>query len=133
MGAGSGALINLIPNAVGLDLVSKHPKIIEGDISNIPFEDESFDTIFATEVLEHLDDKVLIKGLSEIYRVLQKKGYLIITMPHKEDFKQNIAVCPKCGAKFHRVRHMQVFDEKRMRKVLEQKGLVIVTSKVLPS
>lgn len=72
VGAGSGALIDLIPGAVGLDLVPKHqhPKVIKGDISNMPFKDDSFDTIFATEILEHLDDVTLNKGLDEIYRVL---------------------------------------------------------------
>ena len=71
VGAGSGALISLIPNAVGLDLVSKHPRMIKGDISNMPFGDESFDTILATEILEHLDDVTLDKGLDEIYRILR--------------------------------------------------------------
>ena len=75
VGAGSGALINLIPNAIGLDLAPKHPKIIEGDISNMPFRDDSFDTIFATEILEHLDDETLNKGLDEIFRVLRGGGW----------------------------------------------------------
>jgi ubiquinone/menaquinone biosynthesis C-methylase UbiE len=74
IGAGTGALIDLIPNAVGLDLVSKHPKMIKGDISDMLFGDKSFDTIFATEILEHLDDETLNKGLDEIYRILQGGG-----------------------------------------------------------
>jgi len=78
VGAGSGALISLIPNAIGLDLAPKHPKIIEGDISNMPFRDESFDTVFATEILEHLDDETLNKGLDEIYRVLRRGGIWLL-------------------------------------------------------
>ena len=132
VGAGSGALINLIPNAIGLDLAPKHPKIIEGDISNMPFRDDSFDTIFATEILEHLDDETLNKGLDEIYRVLRGGGHLIITVPYKEDLRQNMVVCPKCGAKFHRVGHMQVFDEERMREMLENRYFEIVEMKILP-
>ena len=133
VGAGSGALINLIPNAIGLDLAPKHPKIIEGDISNMPFSDDSFDTIFATEILEHLDDETLNKGLDEIFRVLRGGGgHLIITVPYKEDLRQNMVVCPKCGAKFHRVGHMQVFDEERMQEILEKKGFEIVEMKILP-
>ena len=132
VGAGSGALINLIPNAVGLDLVPKHPRIIKGGISDMPFGYESFDTIFATEILEHLDDVTLDKGLDEIYRILKKKGHLVITAPYKEDLRQNMIVCPKCGVKFHRVGHMQVFDEKRMKEVLEKKGLKIIRIRILP-
>lgn len=132
VGAGSGALIDLIPNAIGLDLVSKHPRMIKGDISNMPFRDESFDTIFATEILEHLDDETLNKGLDDIYRVLRREGHLVITVPYKEDMRQNMVVCPKCGAKFHRWGHMQVFDEERMREMLERKGFKIVNIKRLP-
>ena len=132
VGAGSGALINLIPDAVGLDLAPKHPRMIKGDISNMPFRDDSFGTIFATEILEHLDDETLNKGLDEICRVLCVGAYLVITVPYNEDLRQNMAVCPKCGAKFHRWGHMQVFDEKRMREMLEKKGFEIVVNKVLP-
>lgn len=132
VGAGSGALISLVPNAIGLDFVPKHPRIIKGDISNMPFEDNSFDTIFATEILEHLDDRILSKGLDEISRVLRGGGNLIITVPYKEDLRQNMVVCPKCGARFHRVGHMQTFDEKRMSEMLKKKGFGIVKIKRLP-
>jgi ubiquinone/menaquinone biosynthesis C-methylase UbiE len=134
VGAGSGALIDLIPNAIGLDLVSKHPRMIKGDISNMPFRYESFDTIFATEILEHLDDETLDKGLDEICRVLREGGggHLVITVPYKEDMRQNMVVCPKCGATFHRWGHMQVFDEKRMREMLEKKGFEVVKMEILP-
>lgn len=132
VGAGSGALIDLIPDAVGLDLVPKHPRVIKGDILNLPFSDESFDTIFATEILEHLDDGTLEKGLNEVYRVLQRGGHLIITVPYNEDLRQNMVVCPKCGAKFHRVGHMQVFDEKRVTKILRKKGFEILKIDILP-
>jgi SAM-dependent methyltransferase len=132
VGAGSGALINLIPNAVGLDLVSKHSRMIKGDISGMPFGDEVFDMIFATEILEHLDNEALNKSLNEIYRVLKEEGHLVITVPYNEDMRQNMVVCPKCGATFHRWGHMQVFDEKRMREMLERKGFEIVKIKRLP-
>ena len=57
---------------------------------------------------------------------------MIITVPYKEDMRQNMVVCPKCGAKFHSWGHMQVFDEKRMREMLEKKGFEIVKIKRLP-
>jgi len=132
VGAGSGALINLIPNAIGIDLAPKHPRIIKGDISNLPFGDELFDTIFATEVLEHLDNETLDKGLSEISRVLKKNGYFIITVPYKENLRQNIVVCPKCGARFHRVGHQQSFDERKIKEILESKEFKIIKIKALP-
>jgi len=126
VGAGSGALISLIPNAIGVDLVSKHPRIIRGDISTISFKDQCFDTVFATEVLEHLNDETLEKCLDEIHRILQTDGCLIITVPNNEDLKKNMVMCPRCGSKFHRVGHMQIFDVNRMRDMLEKKRFEIV-------
>jgi len=132
VGAGSGALINLIPNAIGLDLVSKHPRMIKGDISNMPFEKDSFNTVFATEILEHLDEETLNKGLDEIYRVLCREGHLIITVPYNEDLNQNMVFCPKCGARFHRWGHIQVFDKNRMEEFLRKKGFKIIKIRILP-
>ncbi|MDJ0563908.1 MAG: class I SAM-dependent methyltransferase [Microcystis sp. M49629_WE12] len=43
------------------------------------FNDESFNLVTSTEVLEHVPDDS--KGFSEIYRVLKKDGYFIFTVP----------------------------------------------------
>ena len=46
---------------------------------NVPFEDNSFDSVICTEVLEHAVDP--IKLMNEIYRVLKKDGFAFITVP----------------------------------------------------
>jgi SAM-dependent methyltransferase len=132
IGAGSGALINKIPGAIGIDLVPKHPKVIKADIANLPFEDSTFDIIFATEVLEHLDNKTLQEGIGEIRRVLKNQGRIIVTVPYKENLEQNMVFCPKCGKKFHRCGHIQVFDEHRIKDILESNGFKLIKLKILP-
>ena len=57
---------------------------------------------------------------------------MIIAVPYKEDLRQNMVICPICGAKFHRVGHMQVFNENRMREMLEKKRFRVVKIKRLP-
>lgn len=52
------------------------------NIQNIEFEDDSFDWILNTQVLEHVPDDT--KALSEIYRITKK--YAIITVPKKGSF-----------------------------------------------
>ncbi len=47
----------------------------------MPFRDESFDSVFLIEVLEHVLDEV--KVLNEAHRVLSCGGEAIITVPNK--------------------------------------------------
>ena len=53
-----------------------HIKFINADAHKLPFLSGSFDFVVAIETLEHLHEPDL--ALSEIYRVLKKKGYLIV-------------------------------------------------------
>ena len=58
-------------------------KVSLGDITNIPFDDETFDTYLSFGVLEHLeDDNDLKKAISEAYRILKPSGVAIITIPY---------------------------------------------------
>lgn len=58
---------------------SKHKNILEGEAENIPFKDNMFDFISCFDVLEHLKDPNI--AINEIYRILKKDGYAIITTP----------------------------------------------------
>ena len=51
----------------------------KGDICDIPFADQSFDLVLATDVIEHVEDDT--RALSEIYRVLKPGACAIITVP----------------------------------------------------
>lgn len=51
------------------------------DGKRLPFDDNTFDAITATEVFEHVNDRE--KFVKELYRVLKKGGTLIITSPNK--------------------------------------------------
>ncbi len=53
-----------------------HIKFINADAHKLPFKNNSFDFVVAIETLEHLHEPD--QALSEIYRVLKKKGYLIV-------------------------------------------------------
>lgn len=50
-----------------------------GDAHNLKFKNDSFDAVFALEVLEHVFEPVVV--LKEIYRVLKKNGYAIFLVP----------------------------------------------------
>ncbi len=53
------------------------------DISNMTkIPNESYDCLIACDVLEHVNDD--LSAMSEIYRVLRKKGFAILTVPQKD-------------------------------------------------
>ncbi|MFZ3148255.1 MAG: class I SAM-dependent methyltransferase [Methanothrix sp.] len=53
---------------------------LRGDALNLPFQENTFDFILCTEVLEHLADP--LKGALEIHRVLKLGGKALISMPN---------------------------------------------------
>ena len=52
---------------------------MQGSVYKLPFADDSFDLIFCSEVLEHLDDYHL--ALNEIHRVLKTGGKFLPSVP----------------------------------------------------
>lgn len=56
-------------------------KLVKGDVCEMKFDDNIFDYVISTEVIEHTPNPR--KALQEIYRVLKKQGILILTVPNK--------------------------------------------------
>ena len=55
-----------------------------GDVTDLPWEDASFDRILFSDVIEHLDPPQTVPALSEFRRVLRPGGYLIVhTAPNR--------------------------------------------------
>ena len=50
-----------------------------GDICDMPFNDEEFDLVLATDIIEHVDNDIL--ALKEVKRILKPTGVAIITVP----------------------------------------------------
>lgn len=119
-GCGNGVLTNLLTDigfSVGIDRSYsalqwvKMPHI-QGDITNLPFRNNSFDAVISTEVIEHLPINGFKKGLKEISRLARK--YVVISVPYCEDLEAFRTTCPSCGNRFHRTYHMRSFDHEFM-------------------
>ena len=75
-----------------LDLNAGHRPDIVGDAHDIPLKDGSFDTVIATELLEHCRDPK--KVVSEFRRVLKKNGVAVVSVPfmyhyHGDNFSKD--------------------------------------------
>jgi SAM-dependent methyltransferase len=93
IGTGTGANLRMLQaqghyNVVGLDMsdaaisycASKGLGTVKkGDICDLPFPNNAFSFVFATDVIEHVDDDE--KALREIHRVLIPGGKVLFSVP----------------------------------------------------
>jgi len=117
--AGCGRYMNFckeftpFARVVGIDLESTletHNQIapfgVRGDLSQLPFSEESFDLVISRSVIEHLDDPS--KVFREIYRVLKPGGKVVIATPNKYDYVSVIAALTP--HRFHQVLVSKIFQ-----------------------
>jgi len=78
IGCGSAEMSNYLTNYTGIDISPKTCKGILGDAHKLPIKDCSVDLILLLDILEHTDDKVVMK---EIHRIIKPNGHVIITVP----------------------------------------------------
>lgn len=57
----------------------KNIRAVNGSLTQLEFDDNTFDVICCFDVLEHIQDEA--KALNEIYRCLKPGGLLILTVP----------------------------------------------------
>lgn len=112
-----------VPNAVGLDRVSKGEKIpgvspvfiSKADIcadaeGPIPVEDGRFDTVIARHILEHIVNDV--DAVKEWGRVLRKSGRLIIAVPN-HNLRNTIPM---------NIEHVRAWTPKSLKSFMESQG-----------
>lgn len=80
-----------------------------------PFEDDYFDEIYASHVLEHLDGD-WFKIIKELYRIMKRGGRLLIKVPH---FTSATAFIEN-HRRFFRYRSFETFEDQKTLKALDQ-------------
>lgn len=83
---------------------------VQGDITNLPFQDKTFDCTYCFDVLEHVDDYSVIK---ELARVTAKR--LILTVPAKDE------TLGKWGLTFYHYQdqtHLRYYTETDLRELV---------------
>ena len=106
-------------DVVALDIIKEYLRInvhankILADARNLPFTDESFATVVATEILEHLEHPD--KAVKEIKRVLKNNGRAIISVPNRYSV-------------FSEVEHIQYFTERRICHLFKDCDVVVCSA-----
>lgn len=79
-------------------------------IDNISVEDQAYDLVICTEVLEHLPPLAYKKALQEISRVCKK--YVLIELPYMQQLAFGMERCSACGTKFHCNHHYRAYNDR---------------------
>lgn len=129
-GAGEGSLVRQLrrdcaqSEVQGVDLAPKTRDVDQGDLTQLVYQDASFDTVFCSEVIEHLTPEDTLTVMSELVRVLRPGGSLILTTPFAEKLAESTVACPRCDCAFHRWGHQQSFMQGDFVQLAAQAGLV---------
>jgi ubiquinone/menaquinone biosynthesis C-methylase UbiE len=92
---------------------------VSGDAFHLPLQDNSFEAIILSEVLEHLEFPM--DALKEMTRVLKPGGKLLISVPYKE--KITYQICVHCNQPTPTHAHFHSFDEKKLTEWVKESGL----------
>jgi SAM-dependent methyltransferase len=85
----------------------------------LPFDSESFDVVWCSEVIEHLRDPAA--AITEMRRVLKPGGMLVITTPNSSAwFFKAASLFGLTPAKLQDPGHLHFFDESDMRALFPQ-------------
>lgn len=145
IGAGYGDFLNYIlthnkniKKAIAVDLSTeaikkgrkRHPGLLfkEENIEKLEHPDNSFDTVFAIEVVEHILD--IDQCLAEVYRVLKKGGYFCITTTDF-NFLKKIVIASFFWEKFFYSNnpHIRFFTKKTLADICLKHGFTPVDYK----
>lgn len=73
------------PDWTNLDLVAAHPSVLAHDVRRgIPFPENSFEVVYHSHVLEHMETSDARKFIGECVRVLKPGGVLRMAVPDLE-------------------------------------------------
>ena len=82
VGCGNNLLVRKYGNGSGVDIHQYHDSVIViKNAAELPFENESYDTITLTASLHYISNR--IEALKEMYRILKPGGQILITDPEK--------------------------------------------------
>ncbi len=93
-----------------------------GDATRLPFQDNTFDRVIASEVLEHIYDDE--DALDELFRVLKPQGILAITVPSYFPEKICWGISDEYHAPIEVGGHVRIYKKRELETKITAAGLV---------
>lgn len=120
IGCGNGVITNELGkkyDVTGVDrsvnaLKYVKTKTILSSSDKIDIPDQSFDMVFSSELLEHLDDESFQNTILEMKRINRK--FIFITVPNNETLEKDFIKCPNCGWIYNRSYHLRSFSLEKL-------------------
>ena len=121
--AGVGALLEAM-RAEGEAPATATASTRHGDALALPFDDDAFDRVVASEVLEHLPDDV--SAIAELVRVLRPGGTLAVSVPR---WLPEV-ICWRLSTRYHETPggHVRIYTREELLARLTRAGLELVAS-----
>lgn len=115
IGCGNGVITNVLGQQYDVTAVDRSDhalsmvktKKIKASADDIPLPDQSFDMVFSSELLEHLEDQVFNDTIGEFKRLSKK--YVFITVPNDENPDKLSIKCGKCNYIYNSPNHLRSF------------------------
>jgi ubiquinone/menaquinone biosynthesis C-methylase UbiE len=96
-----------------------HALLVAADAERLPFRPAAFDTVVASEVLEHLNHPAAV--LRQAAEVLSPAGTVVASTPYRERLKYYL--CIHCNKPTPVNAHLHSFDEHALRALFESAEL----------
>ena len=100
--------------------------VLRGDATKLPFDDNTFDCVVTSEVLEHIQDDVNV--ISELHRVLKPGGSLGVTVPSWWPEKINWMLSYEYHAPKSVGGHVRIYSATELKAKLRSAGLEVTDS-----
>ncbi len=134
IGSGQGfntSFLSRKNQVVGIDMskedvrISKkrypHGTFIVMNAENMSFKDNSFDSVYAMDILEHVDN--LGKVINEVHRVLKPCGTFIVNIPYHKSEYWLLKIRPTFHKEIH---HVRIFEETQLEDMLKKKKFTLL-------
>ena len=92
-GCGEGVLVEEFATRLdieGIDPNYSSDRVRSGSLTQLPYEDNSFERAICLDVLEHLTYEEQPKALRELHRVLEPGGELLVSIPNLAHLQSRI-------------------------------------------